>query len=182
MEIDGGGYMEKMTFTTDRTTVTEGEIVEVRWDCPGAESVDLSIDNGYKTSVIPLETSGSKRFRLNRSKGRTRLVLTAHVGGKGFSKAIKIKVKEIPVTKAETVDQRGEKMGWLKRWMNMPKWQSLLTRYRQGRQAMPKEKKLASNLLLMLGAVLLLGAIFPILLPVGIFALACYLLWVVMKR
>jgi hypothetical protein len=36
--------------------------------------------------------------------------------------------------------------------------------------------------LLMLGAVLLLGAIFPILLPVGIFALACYLLWVVMKR
>ena len=63
-----------MTFTTDRTTVTEGEIVEVRWDCPGAESVDLTIDNGYKTSVIPLEIGGSKRFRLHRSKGRTRLI------------------------------------------------------------------------------------------------------------
>lgn len=174
--------MEKMTFTTDRTTVTEGEIVEVRWDCPGAEAVDLSIDNGYKTSVLPLETSGSKRFRLNRSKGRTRLVLTAHVDGKGFSKAIKVKVKEIPVTRAETVDQRGNAMGWAKRVWNQPKWQALLTRYRQGRQAMPKEKKLASNVLLLLGAVLLLGAIFPILLPVGIFALACYLLWVVMKR
>jgi hypothetical protein len=174
--------MEKMTFTTDRTTVTEGEIVEVRWDCPGAEAVDLSIDNGYKTSVLPLETSGSKRFRLNRSKGRTRLVLTAHVDGKGFSKAIKVKVKEIPVTRAETVDHRGNPMGWAKRLWNQPKWQALLTRYRQGRQAMPKEKKLASNVLLMLGAVLLLGAIFPILLPVGIFALACYLLWVVMKR
>jgi hypothetical protein len=174
--------MGKMTFTTDRTTVTEGEIVEVRWDCPGAEAVDLSIDNGYKTSVLPLETSGSKRFRLNRSKGRTRLVLTAHVGGKGFSKAIKVKVKEIPVTRAETVDHRGNPMGWAKRLWNQPKWQAMLTRYRQGRQAMPKEKKLASNVLLMLGAVLLLGAIFPILLPVGIFALACYLLWVVMKR
>ena len=174
--------MEKMTFTTDRTTVTEGEIVEVRWDCPGAEAVDLSIDNGYKTSVIPLETSGSKRFRLKRSKGRTRLVLTAHVDGKGFSKAIKVKVKEIPVTRAETVDHRGNPMGWAKRLWNQPKWQAILTRYRLGRQAMPKEKKLASNVLLLLGAVLLLGAIFPILLPVGIFALACYLLWVVLKR
>ena len=174
--------MEKMTFTTDRTTVTEGEIVEVRWDCPGAESVDLSIDNGYKTSVIPLETSGSKRFRLNRSKGRTRLVLTAHVDGKGFSKAIKVKVKEIPVTRAETVDQRGNAMGWAKRLWNQPKWQAMLTRYRQGRQAMPKEEKLASNLLLMLGAVLLLGAVIPFVLPLGLFALACYLLWVVLKR
>ena len=174
--------MERMTFTTDRTTVNEGEIVEVRWDCPGAESVDLTIDNGYKTSVIPLEIGGSKRFRLNRSKGRTRLVLTAHVGGKGFSKAIKVKVKEIPVTRAETVDQRGNPMGWLKRMWNMPKWQAFLARYRQGRQAMPKEKKLASNLLMILGAILLLGTIFPILLPVGIFALACYLMWIVLKR
>lgn len=181
-EIDGRKDMERMTFTTDRTTVTEGEIVEVRWDCPGAESVDLTIDNGYKTSVIPLEIGGSKRFRLNRSKGRTRLVLTAHVGGKGFSKAIKVKVKEIPVTRAETVDQRGNPMGWLKRMWNMPKWQAFLARYRQGRQAMPKEKKLASNLLMILGAILLLGTIFPILLPVGIFALACYLMWIVLKR
>ena len=174
--------MEKMTFKTDRTTVTEGEIVEVGWDCPGSDSVDLTIDNGFKTSVLPLEKSGSKRFRLNRSKGRTRLVLTAHVGGKGFSKAIKIKVKELPVTKAETVDHRGQPMGWLQRLWNMPKWQSFLMRYRQGRQAMPKEKKLASNLLLMLGAALLLGTFVPVLLPVGLLALAGYLMWVVLKR
>lgn len=174
--------MEHMTFTTDRTTVTEGDIVEVRWDCPGAEGVDLTIDNGYKSSVIPLETSGSKRFRLNRSKGRTRLVLTARVDGKGFSKAIRVKVKEIPLTKAETVDHRGKPMGWAKRLWNMPKWQSFLTRYRQGRQAMPKEKKLASNLLLMLGAVLLLGTLIPFVLPLGLFALACYLMWIVLKR
>jgi uncharacterized membrane protein YbaN (DUF454 family) len=73
-------------------------------------------------------------------------------------------------------------MGWLQRLWNMPKWQSFLMRYRQGRQAMPKEKKLASNLLLMLGAALLLGTFVPVLLPVGLLALAGYLMWVVLKR
>jgi len=47
---------------------------------------------------------------------------------------------------------------------------------------MPKEKKLASNLLLMLGAALLLGTFVPVLLPVGLLALAGYLMWVVLKR
>lgn len=174
--------MERMTFTTDRTTVTEGEIVALQWSCPGASSVDLTIDNGYKTSVIPLEQSGDKRFRLHRSKGRTRLTLTAHVDGKAFSKVIRVKVKELPVTKAETVDYRGRTVSKLRQWFNLPKWQSLLMRYRMSRQAMPKEKRLASNLLLILGGVMLLAAVFPMLLFVGLLGLAVYLMWIVLKR
>lgn len=113
-----------MTFTTDKHTVTEGDIVEVRWDCPGADSAELTIDNGYKTTNLPLELSGSKRFRLHRSKGRTRLIITAKVEGKQYSKTLKVKVKELPVTKAETIDRRGRRIGKLRQWMSLPKWQS----------------------------------------------------------
>lgn len=174
--------MERMTFTTDRTTVTEGDIVEVRWNCPDASSVELTIDNGYKASMIPLELAGDKRFRLNRSKGRTRLTLTAHVEGKPYSKIIRVKVKELPVTKAETVDHQGRTMSRLRQWMNMPKWQSLWRNYRQARMAMPKEKRLASRVLLLLGAVLLLATWMPKLLGVGILTVAAYLTWVMLKR
>ena len=95
--------MEKMTFKTDRTSLVEGEVITVEWDCLDAERVELSIDNGFKASVVPLEKSGTKRFRLNRSKGRTRLTITAWVGGKSFSKTIKVRVHEMPTTHAETV-------------------------------------------------------------------------------
>lgn len=174
--------MERMSFSTDRRAVTEGEIVEVRWACPGASGVELTIDNGYKTSAIPLETSGEKRFRLHRSKGRTRLTLTATVDGKKFSKTLKIRVKEMPVTKAETVDQRGKPMSRLRQWLNMPRWQSMLMRYRQGHNALPKEKRLASRLLLLIGGVLLLSAFVPVLLFVGLFSIVCYLMWVILRR
>ena len=174
--------MEKMTFKTDRTTVTEGEIVELTWECPGSEKVELTIDNGYKASIIPIETSGSKRFRLHRSKGRTRLTLTAYVEGKGFSKTLKVRVKPMPVTRAETVDQRGKRMGWLRQKIDLSKWQMALARYRQSRQAMPKEKRLASRVLLILAAALLLSTLSPVLLTIGIAALAGYMAWIVMKR
>lgn len=174
--------MERMTFTIDKTSVTEGDIVEVRWDCPGADSAELTLDNGYKTTTLPLSLSGDKRFRLHRSKGRTRLTITAHVGGKGYSKTLKVRVKEIPVTKAETVDQRGHTVSKLRQWLNLPKWQSLLLRYRQERQALPQDKRLASRLLLILSVVMLLAAVFPILLFVGLFALAIYLMWIILKR
>ena len=171
-----------MTFTTDKSVVTEGDIVEVRWECPGADSAELTIDNGYKATTLPLPLSGSKRFRLHRSKGRTRLIITATVEGKKFSKTLKVKVKEIPVTKAETVDHRGRRMSKLRQWMSLPKWQSWRMRFRQGWQMLPPEKRLASRLLLILSGVLLLATFFPTLLLVGLFGLSMYLMWIVMKR
>ena len=52
-----------MTFKTDRTSLVEGEVITVEWDCLDAERVELSIDNGFKASVVPLEKSGTKRTR-----------------------------------------------------------------------------------------------------------------------
>ena len=95
--------MEKMTFKTDRTSLDEGEVITVEWDCLDAERVELSIDNGYRASVVPLDKAGTKRFRLNRSKGRTRLTITAWVGEKSYSKTIKVRVHEMRTVHAETV-------------------------------------------------------------------------------
>ena len=75
----------------------------MRWDCTGADRVELKIDNGYKASVLNLEISGTKRFRLNRSKGRTALTITAWKDGKHGSKTLKVKVKEIPATQGASI-------------------------------------------------------------------------------
>ena len=94
----------RMTFNIDRRTVTEGDVVELTWQCDGAESVTLTIDNGYRSTDIPLEISGTKRFRLNRSKGRTHLTIAVTMAGKVYRKKIDVRVKKMPTVRAETVD------------------------------------------------------------------------------
>lgn len=172
--------MEKMTFKTDRETLVEGEVITVEWDCLEAERVELSIDNGYKASVVPLEKSGTKRFRLNRSKGRTRLTITAWVGGKSYSKTIKVKVREMPTTRTETVGddyaQRPPKSG-VQGW-----WQSVTSRYRAALDVMPPAKRLATRLLTIIAAVMLLSLLFPRLFFFGLLVVTGYLVWYIWKK
>lgn len=162
-----------MTFDIDRTTVTEGDIVEVTWDCTGADRVELNINNGFKSSIIPLEISGTKRFRLNRSKGRTALTITAWKNGKSGSKTLKVRVNEMPTTHAETVDSRGQTMGPLRQWWHkiQPRWQSLSA-----------EKRMATRVLLLLAAILLITLFFPTLFFLGITALMIYLAYILWKK
>ena len=162
-----------MTFDVDRTTVTEGDVVEVRWDCTGADRVELKIDNGYKASVLALETSGSKRFRLNRSRGRTALTITAWKDGKHGSKTLKVRVKELETTRAETVDDKGKRIGATQEW-----WQQVRARW----GAMPAEKRLASRISLILCGLILLGMLLPRLFLLGLLGLMVYLLYIVWKR
>ena len=166
--------MEKrMTFDVDRTTVTEGDVVEVRWDWSGADRVELKIDNGYKASVLPLDITGTKRFRLNRSKGRTALTITAWKDGKHGSKTIKVRVKEMPTTHAETVDEKGRTMGNLRQW-----WQQQKPRL----QAMPADKRIAMRILTLLGAILLVSLLLPAFLGIGLIALIIYLCYILWKK
>lgn len=162
-----------MTFDVDRTSVTEGDVVEVKWDCSGADRVELKIDNGYKASVIPLEITGAKRFRLNRSKGRTALTITAWKDGKHGSKTIRVRVTEMPTTHAETVDNQGHSTGAVRQWWQriQPQWQS-----------MPTDKRLAFTVLLILGVILLLCLAAPRLLSIGLLALMVYLVYVIRKK
>ena len=172
--------MEKMTFKTDRTSLIEGEVITVEWDCLEAERVELSIDNGFKATVVPLEKSGTKRFRLNRSKGRTRLTITAWVNGKSYSKTIKVKVNEMPTTRTETVgDDYAQRppQGGIRGW-----WQSTMARYRASWQMMPPTKQLASRILTIIAVSLLLSLLFPRLIVLGMMVVVGYLLWVVLKK
>ena len=164
---------KKMTFEVDRTSVAEGDVVEVRWDCTGADRVELKIDNGYKASVLPLDISGSKRFRLNRSKGRTALTITAWKDGQHGSKTLKVRVTEIPTTHAETVDSQGRTVKAPQQW-----WQ----RMKQRIQALPSDKRTAFYAACILVATLLLTMLSPRLLLLGLLGLLGYLLYVVWRR
>jgi len=162
-----------MTFNVDRTSVTEGDIVEITWDCTGAERVELKIDNGFKATVLPLELAGSKRFRLHRSKGRTSLTITAWKDGKHGSKTLKVKVQEIPTTHAETVDSKGKHIGATKQW-----WQQMKLRF----QALPPDKRMATRVLLILAAIMLVSMFLPRLFMLGITALTVYLIYIIWKK
>lgn len=183
--LQGMRIMGKMIFTTDRTSLAEGEVIEVRWDCTGAESVRLCIDNGYRSTELALETSGSKRFRLNRSKGKTLITIKAVVDGKEYTKTIKVKVTDIPVSRAEAVDEKGRKLGSVGEWWRqrvLPKWHSAKARWHGGRNAMGGEKKLAARILIILAVAMLLSPLMPVLLPLGLIVVVCYLAWVLLKR
>ena len=143
--------MEKMTFTTDRTSLVEGEVITIEWDCLDAERVELSIDNGYKASVV-----------------------------QSFSKTIKVRVHEMPTTHAETVGddyaQRPPKRGLA------AKWQELQLRWQMAWQAMTPDKKVASRVLMIIAATLLLCLVVPRLLIFGILVVVAYLVWYIRKK
>ncbi|MBR1784192.1 MAG: hypothetical protein IJ760_02000 [Bacteroidales bacterium] len=163
----------KMTFDVDRKAVTEGDIVEIKWDCTGADRVELNIDNGYKASAIELPIAGSKRFRLNRSKGSTKLTVTVWKDGKHGSKSIKVRVSPLQTSRAETVDDNGRRVSGVSEW-----WTRMQLRVKQ----LPPDKRLALRASLIICASLLLGIFVPGLLQLGLLGLMVYLLFVVWKH
>lgn len=173
-----------MIFQVDHRTVTEGDVVEITWRCNDAESVLLTIDNGFKTTDIPLETSGTKRFRLNRSKGRTHLKLSVTVMGKSYSKTLAVKVKKIPTVKAEPVDSHGNPMSRLKLWWQnqLPKWRGAIAKFNMAIRALPEKKQLAIKMLSIISILLILSSIWPSIYHFVMFAIILYLMVILLKR
>ncbi len=169
--------MEKMTFTTDRTSLTEGEIIEITWDCHEAERVVLTIDNGFKTTAIPLDLTGTKRFRLNRSRGKTKLTLTATVNGHDYSKTIKVRVAEMPTVDAETVDDKGRTVSKANQWL-----QDLGRRWRTSWQAMTPQKQLAVKVLTALAVLMLFSRLLPALFFFGLIAIMIWMVVIITRR
>ena len=174
----------RMIFNIDRRTVTEGDVVELTWQCDGAESVTLTIDNGYRSTDIPLEISGSKRFRLNRSKGRTHLTIAVTMAGKVYRKKIDVRVKKMPTVRAETVDHRGNRVGWLSQWWQrmLTKWHDFRTRIRLAMQSLPERKQVAVKMLLIIAIILIISAIGPKAYSAALLLLSLYLVWVILRR
>lgn len=174
----------QFVFTIDRNTVTEGDTVEIRWDCSGAEKTFLTIDNGFKATRLEIEKAGSKKFRLNRSKGKTLLILEAVENGKTRRKRIGVRVKKLKTTRTQTVNSE-EFRRQREEFARKPfreKWALIKTAARTAWQYMPEKKRSAYKILGVLLLVLLLVSISPVVLSVGLLVLAIYLVSVILKK
>ncbi|MBE6201374.1 MAG: hypothetical protein E7134_04200 [Rikenellaceae bacterium] len=87
-------------FSTDRQSATEGEVINVSWDCGVPDSVALKVENGYRTYILQLADSGSRALMVEKSKGKMTLTLTRACGVHKDSKTIAVKVKNLKVVKA----------------------------------------------------------------------------------
>ncbi len=184
--LDTTKHMDKqrMIFEIDRHTVTEGDVVEVKWDCTGSEQTTLTLDNGFRATDIPVEPIGTKRFRLNRSKGRTRLTIAVTIAGKTHRKTVAVRVKKIPTVKAETIDHRGRRVGAVGMWWKrvVTKWQDIRAKIRLAMQSMPERKQMALKMLTLIGVALILSAIWPRLYGAVLMVVIVYLMVVLLRR
>ena len=168
----------QITFTTDTDTVTEGDVISIQWSCNPADSVRLIIDNGFKTNTIDVEASGIKRFRLNRSKGKTKLTIIALYNGKEASKTIKVKVKEMEVINAETVnDGRAYSGSHSMSWWKKTKMKLLYLW-----MTLPPTKRIVVIILNFLLVLLVMSLIFPRFLLFGLTLIIIYLTYFLLKK
>ncbi|NMB37168.1 MAG: hypothetical protein GX993_03880 [Bacteroidales bacterium] len=171
-----------MKFRVSRRIVREGDIVEVKWECPEAESAQITINNGYRVASATVPPSGSKKYKLNRSKGRTRITLFANCHGTPVRREISIVVRRSrsPRIKADknVYDSytRIDKPGFRQRFRIFRDRLSYIW------QCMPAQKKLAYTLLWILFAAMLLIAFIPKLTYFALFAIAIYLFWYIYKK
>ena len=168
----------QITFTTDTDTVTEGDVISIQWSCNPADSVRLIIDNGFKTNTIDVEASGIKRFRLNRSKGKTKLTIIALYNGKEASKTIKVKVKEMKVINAETVNDGHAYSGS----HSMSWWKKTKMKLLYLWMTLPPTKKIVVIILNFLLVLLVMSLIFPRFLIFGLTLIIIYLTYFLLKK
>jgi len=69
-------------FTINHRIIRTGEILEISWDCDSCDSQELIIQTGTKKSVLPVETSGTKKIRLTTSGEKTVICLRTVKDGK----------------------------------------------------------------------------------------------------
>ena len=170
----------------DRTTVTEGEVVEIFWNCSNcsAPNVTLTIDNGYKATDIVMPPQGSRKFRLNRAKWRVTLKLTVSDGGKSYRKSLHVRVKALKAVRPKVVDSKGRSMGSLRLQMERlrQRWSDQARRTRYEMSALDGRKQTALRTLGLVVVTAILTAISPKLTGLGLFLLGGYLVLVLMKK
>ena len=133
---------KQMTLSTDRKSASEGEYLDIRWECNACpDSLYLSVDSGYQQYSIAVADSGSTRIAMTRSKGKTIITLKGVIAGKKVTESVEIRIrnrKESRKAKAPLsagMKAFGEKMQakwyvfraqmkyW---WISQKKWQKAL--------------------------------------------------------
>lgn len=177
-----------MKLKIDKTRVTEGDIVTVKWDAGRAREVSgttIVIDNGFKKAEIPVERSGEKKFRLNRSDGQTVITVSAVADGKSVRAEQRVKVK--PARKYDSYTKVG-----VNRFTEFfsRTWQSIRNRVRYrsqrnpagrggfgGWKNIPAGKKHSWIMLAVLVVIFCISIFHPIAAFYGLGILTIYLIW-----
>ncbi len=172
----------KIEFKADKQRVAEGEVVEVTWSCTNAELVQLTVDNGYKTITQTVEPCGSKKFRLNRSSGKTQLVIGATNDGKTYYKSVSVRVKR--TKKANAGNDYDDYTGYAGAKRNGLKntWTNFKTKAKYAWGSMTEKKKLANIVLPILCLSLIFSTFSPVFSNICILVVIGYLLWTILKR
>ena len=123
---------KQMTLSTDRKSASEGEYLDIRWECNACpDSLYLSVDSGYQQYTIAVADNGSTRLAMGRSKGKTTISLTGVISGKKVTESVEIRIRN----RKESRKAFGEKMQakwyvfraqmkyW---WISQKKWQKAL--------------------------------------------------------
>ena len=85
---------KQMALSTDRKSASEGEYIDIRWDCNACpDSLFLSVDSGYQQYSIAVADSASTRITMNRSKGKTIITLTGVISGKKVTESVEIRIR-----------------------------------------------------------------------------------------
>lgn len=171
----------QINLSVDKKKVTEGDIVEVTWSCSPADGVQFTLDNGFKKNSIDVEPSGIKKFRLNRSKGRTHLVIAVQYQGKTYYDSVTVRVLKMKTTKTEEVHDytgaKGVRANGLKN-----SWANFKSKMKMAWTYMPENKRLAYKILIALLVISLLSFISPRILSIGLLLLSAYLCYTIFKK
>lgn len=169
-----------MKLSVDKKNVTEGDVVEVKWDCPKAESLKITINNGFKAATAEVENKGSKKYKLNRSNGQTVISIEGVENGKTVKKEILIKVKAPKVKKENS--KKYDQYQRLDRKPIKEKIDALKSKFKYFWQSLPPQKKQAYILLSIIFGIMIISTFYPKIILFGMSILAIYLLWTLMKR
>ena len=131
----------KLSLSTDRKSVSEGEYIEIRWSCDACpDSLYLSIDSERMQYSIAVSDSGATRITVPKSNGKMTVKLIGVISGKKVTESVDVRVKG--ATRAQStaplssrMKMFGEKMkaNWyvfranMKYWwLSQKKWQKAL--------------------------------------------------------
>jgi len=171
----------KIELSVDKNRVTEGDVVEISWSCENADNVQLTIDNGYKMNTVQVEPSGTKKFRLNRSKGKTEIVIGVSQNGRMRYKSVGVRVKRQKVERAEYVHDytgaKGVRRNGLKN-----SWYNFKSRVKYAWGGFSEKKRLAYTVLMAICLLMLVSSIWHTFYLIGLTALVVYLIYVIIKK
>lgn len=194
-----------MDFKVDKKRVNEGDIVEVTWSCPQAESAKITINNGFRSSTSEVEKEGTKKYKLNRSNGKTVISLETVVNGKSVTQTQKIHVKKVREKKQKNGQdgngyrqtnggngqdgsryRQGEKKyDSYENLSNHPfreKINSWKSRLKYFWQMQSPQKRQSYILISAICIIMIVAPFFPSIVYFGLCTIAFYLLWTIAKR